>query len=218
MQIDLPWRPSRLLSVPAQVVTWCLLSCVHVPLASSQVVSDLQLELAVVPSRPVYQVGDFLRVHLTVTNQGPDALPRSQVVMREFEFGGPTGSQVWIGPIPETAPCSYSMVDLSPPPGGPGYITPLVEFPPLPSGSALTCTVGLLVVYGATGSYLVGGQVYPFLQGAVDPNPANNIASRRIFFRGPLQSPSVIPTLGWFGLAILSLVIAIAARYQRNAL
>jgi hypothetical protein len=175
----------------------------------AQAVSDLALTINLEPDKARYVAGDVVRVDLTVTNSGPDPAAFPIIALNEFAFGDVPGGPypVVIDRISQTLPCAYSALDVSPGPGGTGYIFISLTFPALAPGSSQTCALALYVLPNARGSYLVGGRIYA--GGGSDPIGTNNEAGRRIRFESPQPRPRVVPSMNLAAATILMLALII---------
>lgn len=189
---------------------------------------DLELRIHV-DSPPVTPPGSTGVLTLTVINHGPDPAGFDGIpgTFRILVSGGPLaysfdyGDLIYFTRLSDISTCRLTASLGDPLPGEPVPVFYTLRFEKLAPGESVSCDVEFQINPYA---YMVdpretgdGDIVHRWTAGSttgVDPDPSNN----RIYVTYQLTTPSAIPTLGPWGLAILSLaLVASYALVHRRA-
>ena len=125
-------------------------------------VTDMSISVALSPEQALYPPGSVVRVDYTVHNAGPDDSPGSYSAAGEFAFNGPN-SQISVSVIEQTAPCDFASLDLGAPLYFHGYFITTLTFPPIATGTSITCSLQFEVLDTARGTYTVTGSAGPMV-------------------------------------------------------
>jgi Domain of unknown function DUF11 len=162
-------------------------------ISANDVLIDLDVSVARSPTG-VTPPGSTGTLTATVRNLGRDAAPNIGVITDAFYItGGATELyDIILTPIAATT-CAVSADDVGP------ARQLVLQMGTIPPGGSASCTLGVLVTEFATNPRLFGVAAYYSGYGVWDDNTANNRAVLGFQF-----FPSMIPTLGPAGLALLA--------------
>jgi hypothetical protein len=188
-----------------------LTSLSRVVCAQSNSVSDLALTATIVPGTRLLP-GSKGRITFAIHNNGPDAALVTGVVSSSYLFG--PGQQFYLFDVAETAPCRLDFDDFAPMPGQPVILVALLfDDGPVPSGTTVTCTVGIGAWPDATGTTELRCRAGHGSLGLTDPRPGNDTVNFLLSF-----DPESIPTLGLGGMTMLvALALWLAIRHLGEA-
>lgn len=175
--------------------------------AGAQASADIKGEVWL-PVGPIVPPGAIARVHLTVTNLGPDATIGSAGVGAAFTPN--VGSRNFeLLRLDETAPCTMRATEFVAPPGqlSTVVVSIFMERVLAPSESA-ACIVGLRTFPESPAVQSVRFGFAPLTE---DPDPSNNIVSIEIRTGSPPPSTLPIEIPATSSQALLLLLVAVCA-------
>ena len=151
--------------------------------------------------------GTFARVQLTIANHGPGALTLPAAAGTSWtNFVG--RRTIAIGVVPETHPCTLSVLHLTAPPGQPDgfFATVVANEQGLAAGESASCIVGLTTFVDSPAQMRAR---FGILAPSDDPVPGNNEAFTTVFTGAASYRP--IPATGLISLSLLALVSGLTA-------
>lgn len=151
--------------------------------------------------------GQQARVTYMITNTGDEPLDYAGAGFTYRTFG--PLSTLFPFPTEGTPPCGFRLLDLSTPPGVPGFVANTVDFSPVPiqPGETRRCTTGLRISAQTAGPFVLR---FAF-SGSRD---GRSVSSQQhvVFTLG--EPPLAIPALTIWGLALASLAVLLAGVYR----
>jgi hypothetical protein len=163
--------------------------------------------VVVEPHPSALKRGQQASVTYTITNTGDEPLDYAGAGFTYRTFG--PLSTLFPFPTEGTPPCGFRLLDLSTPPGLPGFVANTVDFSPVPiqPGETRQCTTGLRISAETAGPFV---QRFAF-SGLRD---GRSVSSQLhvVFTLG--EPPLAIPALTIWAFAFASLAVLLAGLYR----
>lgn len=168
-------------------------------------------EVLIEPSASTLRRGDFATITYTITNIGDETLDFAGMGTT-FVQSGPS-STIFPSATAATAPCTFQLLDGSPPPGQSAIVVNSVGFRPNPiaPGASRQCVTGLQVSSTAAGpfaqSFTIGGT-----------RGGQTVSVQRIIAFGLGANPGAVPAVSTWGVALLAGILVLVGHRRFHSI
>lgn len=174
------------------------LACGGPAAAAVAITGDIRID----PPASTLRRGDIATITYTITNTGDEAIDFASAGTTYRQFG--PMSTVFPFATTATPPCTFQLLDGSPPPGQPAIVVNTVGFRPAvtPPGESRQCVTGLQVSPDTAG---------PFEQSFIIAGTRNaqTVYIQRVVSFGLGVNASVVPALSTWGMTLLAALLLV---------